>query len=154
MQRPSPLKRSVDGWDDDELGKVYDHGVMRRLFPYLRPYKRQAVLALSGMFVAALAATAQPLLIALAVKTIIERDDLAGLNLIGASLLALALIAWGCSVRSADDHCLHRPPHPPDAAHSDVRPHPEAVAELPRQQRSRACHVARAERRDGRCRSC
>ena len=95
MQRPSPLKRSVDGWDDDELGKVYDHGVMRRLFPYLRPYKRQVVLALSGMFISALASTAQPLLIALAVKNIIERDDLAGLNLIGACLLALALIAWG-----------------------------------------------------------
>ena len=95
MQRPVGLKRSVDGWDDDELGKVYDHSVMRRLFPYLRPYKRQAVLATTGMFIAAVAANAQPLLIALAVKRIIERDDLAGLNLIGAGLLALALIAWG-----------------------------------------------------------
>jgi ATP-binding cassette subfamily B protein len=95
MQRPSPLKRSVDGWDDDELGKVYDHSVMRRLFPYLMPYKRQAVLATTGMFISALAANAQPILIALAVKRIIERDDLVGLNLIGGALLALALIAWG-----------------------------------------------------------
>jgi len=94
MQRPAALKRSVDGWDDDELGRVYDHSVMRRLFPYLRPYKRQAVLATTGMFIAALASTAQPLLIGLAVKRFIERDDLAGLNLIGAALLALALIAW------------------------------------------------------------
>ncbi|MGH9203158.1 MAG: ABC transporter ATP-binding protein, partial [Vicinamibacterales bacterium] len=94
MQRPSPLKRSVDGWDDDELGRVYDHSVMRRLFPYLRPYKRQAVLATTGMFISALAANAQPFLIGLAIKRFIERDDLAGLNLIGAGLLALALIAW------------------------------------------------------------
>ena len=94
MQRPSPLKRSVDGWDDDELGRVYDHSVVRRLFPYLRPYKRQAVFATTGMFVAALASNAQPFLIGLAVKRFIERDDLAGLNVIGAGLLVLALIAW------------------------------------------------------------
>jgi ATP-binding cassette, subfamily B, multidrug efflux pump len=94
MQRPVSLKRSVDGWDDDELGRVYDHGVMRRLFPYLRPYKRHAVLATTGMFIAALAANAQPFLIGLAVQRFIERDDLAGLNLVGAGLLALALIAW------------------------------------------------------------
>jgi ATP-binding cassette subfamily B protein len=94
MQRPAALKRSVDGWDDDELGRVYDHSVMRRLFPYLRPYKRQAVLATTGMFIAALAANAQPFLIGLAIKRFIERDDLAGLNLIGGSLLGLALIAW------------------------------------------------------------
>src|SRR5207249_5513318 len=62
MQRPSSLKRSVDGWDDDELGRVYDHSVMRRLFPYLRPYKRQAVLATAGMLIAAVASNAQPFL--------------------------------------------------------------------------------------------
>jgi len=94
MQRPAALKRSVDGWDDDELGRVYDHSVMRRLLPYLRPYKRQAALATTGMFISALAANAQPFLIGLAVKRFIERDDLAGLNMIGAALLALALIAW------------------------------------------------------------
>jgi ATP-binding cassette, subfamily B, multidrug efflux pump len=95
MQRPAALKRSTDGWDDDELGRVYDHSVVRRLFPYLRPYKRQAVLATAGMLVAAVASTAQPFLIGLAIKRFIERDDLAGLNMIGISLLALALIAWG-----------------------------------------------------------
>ena len=94
MQRPSSLKRSVDGWDDDELGRVYDHSVMRRLFPYLRPYKRQAVLATIGMVIGALASTAQPLLIGLAIKRFIERDDLAGLNVIGGAMLALAIIAW------------------------------------------------------------
>ena len=94
MQRPAALKRSTDGWDDDELGRVYDHSVVRRLFPYLKPYKRQAILATAGMLVAAVASTAQPFLIGLAIKRFIERDDLAGLNGIGVALLALALIAW------------------------------------------------------------
>src|SRR6266849_6394592 len=48
MQRPGALKRSVDGWDDEELGRLYDHKVVRRLFPYLRPYKRQTVLAFAS----------------------------------------------------------------------------------------------------------
>jgi len=93
MQRPSSLKRSVDGWDDDELGRVYDHSVMRRLFPYLRPYKRQAVLATAGMLIAAVASNAQPFLIGLAVKRFIANNDLAGLNTIGIALVALAVLA-------------------------------------------------------------
>src|SRR5216117_3248755 len=93
MQRPSSLKRSADGWDDDELGRVYDHGVMRRLFPYLRPYKRQAVFATGSMLVAAVALNAQPLLIWLATKRLIQRDDLAGLTTVAIAMLALALIA-------------------------------------------------------------
>src|SRR3989304_2790998 len=42
------IKRSTDGWDDEELGKLYDHKVMRRLVPYLRPYKGQGGSALGG----------------------------------------------------------------------------------------------------------
>src|SRR5207249_6535237 len=92
MQRPSGLKRSVDGWDDDELGRVYDHSVMRRLFPYLRPYKRQAIFATVGMLVAAVASNAQPFLIGLAVKRFIQRDNLDGLTTVAIALLALAVI--------------------------------------------------------------
>src|SRR5207249_11911529 len=96
MQRPSGLKRSVDGWDDDELGRVYDHSVMRRLFPYLRPYKRQAVFATVGMLIAAVASNAQPFLINVAVKRFIANNDLAGLTTVGIALLVLVAI---CGVR-------------------------------------------------------
>src|SRR5438128_5370122 len=92
MQRPSGLKRSIDGWDDDELGRVYDHSVMRRLFPYLRPYKRQAAFATAGMLVAAVATNSQPLLIGLATKRLIQRDNLDGLTTVAIALLALAVI--------------------------------------------------------------
>ena len=30
--RPNSMKRSTDGWDDDELGSVYNHRVVVRLF--------------------------------------------------------------------------------------------------------------------------
>lgn len=47
--RPNTLRRSTDGWDDEELGSVYNHRVMRRLIPYLKPYRFRAALALVGM---------------------------------------------------------------------------------------------------------
>lgn len=88
------LKRSVDGWDDDELGRVYDHSVMRRLFPYLKPYKVQVALALAGMFVFAAASTAQPFLIGLAIDKFIPGNDLNGVALIGGLLVGLAIVGW------------------------------------------------------------
>ena len=42
------LKRSVDGWDDEELGKPYDHSVIVRLLPYLKPYRGRVALAILG----------------------------------------------------------------------------------------------------------
>ncbi len=49
--RPNTLRRSIDGWDDEELGSVYSHRVMRRLIPYLAPYKKRAVVAVIGMLI-------------------------------------------------------------------------------------------------------
>src|SRR3990170_5341235 len=88
------LKRSLDGWDDEELGRLYDHTVMRRLFPYLKPYKRQVVLAVLGMLIFAVASNTQPFLIGLAIKRFIDHDNLMGLNMVGLALLGLAVVGW------------------------------------------------------------
>jgi ATP-binding cassette subfamily B protein len=88
------LKRSVDGWDDEELGRVYDHSVVRRLIPYLRPYKRQVALATLGMLAFAVASRTQPFLIGLAIDQFIPGRNLTGVGIIGGALIALAVIAW------------------------------------------------------------
>ena len=88
------LKRSVDGWDDEELGKLYDHQVVRRLLPYLKPYKKQVVVATIAMIIVAAASRVQPFLIGLAIDEFIPNDDLTGVAIIGASLLTLALAGW------------------------------------------------------------
>ncbi len=89
------LRRSMDGWEDDELGKVYDHGVMTRLLPYLRPHKKRMALAVVSMLVYAATSYVQPLLIGVALSHFIARGDMRGLNLLGIAFLALVLVSWG-----------------------------------------------------------
>ena len=88
------LRRSVDGWDDEELGKVYDSKVIRRMAPYLKPYKFQVTLATLSMIVFAIAANAQPYLIGVATDKYITNHDLNGVALVGAGLVGLALLGW------------------------------------------------------------
>ncbi len=84
----------ADGWDDEELGSAYDHAVVRRLIPYLKPYKRQVALALVGMILFAGAGASQPFLIGLAIDTYITDGNLQGVGYIGAALAGLAIIGW------------------------------------------------------------
>ena len=86
------LRRS-DRWEDEELGKVYDRQVMARFLPYLKPYRRQAGLALGGMFLFAAASYTQPYLIGLAIDKA-QQADLRGLTIIGIVLAALAVVGW------------------------------------------------------------
>ena len=88
------LKRSVDGWDDEELGKPYDHSVIVRLLPYLKPYRGRVALAILGLLVFAAASSSQPFLIGIAIDEFVPSGDIAGLNAIGAALIGLALISW------------------------------------------------------------
>jgi ATP-binding cassette subfamily B protein len=94
--RPGQYQRKggSDGWDDEELGKVYDHSVVRRLLPYLRPYKGRAFTAIFAMIVFAAVSRTQPFLIGLAIDTYIESENLRGVAMIGFALLGLALAGW------------------------------------------------------------
>jgi ATP-binding cassette subfamily B protein len=65
--------RAVDGWDYAELGRVYEPDLVRRLFPFLRPYKVQAVVATIAMLVFAVASYAQPYVMAVATESIVEK---------------------------------------------------------------------------------
>src|SRR5512134_87870 len=89
----SGLKRT-DGWDDEELGKLYDHKVARRFVPYLKPYKRQVTLALLGVLVSQVAANTQPFLVGLAIDRYVPTGDMTGLARIGAMLVGLAVLSW------------------------------------------------------------
>ncbi|MGE3857668.1 MAG: ABC transporter ATP-binding protein [Dehalococcoidia bacterium] len=87
-------RRGMDGWNDDDLGKIYDGAVVSRLLPYLRPFRARAVVALLGVLGFSLASTAQPLLIGLAVDDAI-RGDLDGLSRMVLWLGVLVVVSWG-----------------------------------------------------------
>jgi ATP-binding cassette subfamily B protein len=88
------LRRSTDGWEDEELGKVYDHKVIRRMAPYLKPYKPQVFLATLSMVIFAVSSRAQPFLIGLAIDRYIKDGNLNGVAMIGGALVGLALVSW------------------------------------------------------------
>ena len=90
----SAFKRSADGWDDDELGKVYDSQVVRRLLPYLKPYRAQVIGATLAMILTTATSRVQPFLITIAIDDYISSGDTNGVAIIGAALLALSLIGW------------------------------------------------------------
>ena len=90
--RPNSLQRSVDGWNDDELGSVYNHRVVVRLGAYLKPYRVRLALALIGTLGAAAATRLTPL----AVKGLIDAaaaQDLANINRWGMTYLVMAGLA-------------------------------------------------------------
>jgi len=92
--RSSDARKGVDGWDDEELGKLYDHKVVRRLLPYLNPYRPQVAISTIAMIVFAIATRVQPFLIGKAIDEYIPQEDLSGVARIGIALIGLAIIGW------------------------------------------------------------
>lgn len=94
-QAMGPMRhgRSSDGWDDEYLGKAYDAQVVRRILPYLKPYKKLASLALACMIISAVTSFLQPLLIGLTVKAGVEGDTNRIWTLLGI-MVGAAFITW------------------------------------------------------------
>ena len=88
-----PVSRGADGWDDDALGKVYDAEMMKRLRPYLRPYKRKIVLAFLAMSAQSTTTYIQPAIIGLSVEAGVRGDERRVLLLLGV-LVGMAVIGW------------------------------------------------------------
>ena len=87
------LRRAVDGWGDEGLGKAYDHKVVVRLARYVRPYRARMVIAILSTIVFSLASFTQPALIGLAIDRALK-GNLHELTLIGLAMVGLALVSW------------------------------------------------------------
>ncbi len=90
---PGGAGRGADGWDDDALGKVYDAELIKKLRPYLRPYKWQVTLAFLAMTVQATTNYMQPLVIGLTVGAGVRGDQRQVLILLGV-LAGMAAAGW------------------------------------------------------------
>ncbi|MSQ30461.1 MAG: ABC transporter ATP-binding protein [Dehalococcoidia bacterium] len=87
------FRRGLDGWNDDDLGKIYDGEVVSRLAPYLKPYRVRVAFALLGVIGFSLTTTIQPLLVGFAVDAVV-RGDLPGLSRMVFGLVGLVAISW------------------------------------------------------------
>jgi ABC-type multidrug transport system fused ATPase/permease subunit len=93
--RGAMLRRSVDAWDDEELGAAYNHDVVMRVLRYVKPYMKNAILATIGVIGGAILLNYQPALIQRAVDAAVEGDTD---TIIESSLIFLAfvVVGWGC----------------------------------------------------------
>ncbi|MBI4220796.1 MAG: ABC transporter ATP-binding protein [Chloroflexi bacterium] len=87
------LRRAVDGWSDDTLGKAYDHRVVTRLARYVRPYKMRAAIAIAGTVLFALASFTLPALVGMATDRALG-GQLRELGFIALAMAVLALVSW------------------------------------------------------------
>jgi len=89
------LRRSVDAWDDEELGSAYNHDVVVRVLRYVKPYWKNAVLATIGVIGGAILLNYQPALIQRGVDAAVRGDT--G-TIIESSLIFLGfvIVGWGC----------------------------------------------------------
>jgi ABC-type multidrug transport system fused ATPase/permease subunit len=87
--RPNTLRRSADGWDDEELGSVYSHRVVVRMAKLIAPYRARLLVAALGVLGFAALTRSMPL----AVKGLIaaaSAGDLTNLNRWGWAYIAMA----------------------------------------------------------------
>ncbi len=89
----------TDGWDYEELGKVYDPSILKRLWPYVTTFRWQALTALGGMLVYSLTSYAQPFIMGLAVERLADTtlpidDRRDAVTLAGILLVVLAIVSW------------------------------------------------------------
>ncbi len=84
-----------DGWDYQDIGRIYDPHLLRRLLPFMRPYRGRVLIAFVAMIVFSVASYAQPWLMGRAVGNYVVHRDADGLTRVSLALIALALISWG-----------------------------------------------------------
>jgi ATP-binding cassette subfamily B protein len=97
--RPNTLRRSSDGWDDDELGSVYNHRVVTRLYQFVAPFRWRLFLALIGTLGYAAMTRTMPVAVAGLVATASGEKigvlDLGGWVVTASGENIGALNAWG-----------------------------------------------------------
>ena len=87
------LRRSVDGWSDESLGKAYDHKVVMRLLSYARPYRNRLMFAVLGTIVYSVTSFTMPTVIGYATDHA-ANGEMSALTMAGLGLVGLALVSW------------------------------------------------------------
>src|SRR5579883_816870 len=94
---PRSFARGLDGWNDEELGKIYDHKVVMRIAHYAKPYRWRLFLSVVGVLGFAATSYIQPLLIGWAINAVDPtrgRVKLSDLDRYGFIMVGAAFASW------------------------------------------------------------
>ena len=85
--------------DEEMFGALFDGGVVRRFMTYVRPYRRQLVLAIAAVLVVTSAQLAIPLIIRHGIDNVLlaEGGDTAGLSLVVAVFAAVIAVNYAAN---------------------------------------------------------
>ena len=78
--------------DEGVVGSAYDHKVVSRFVPYLRPYKREALIAVAAVLVYTLANISMPLFVLYGIDWAVNQGDVWRVHLLGLIFLGVTLI--------------------------------------------------------------
>ncbi len=80
--------------EDDQLGRAYDSGLVRRLAGYLKPYSDRLVLAIILMIISSLLAVSQPLIIGKAIDDGIRTGSISTMRTWSIAFMLAAIGSW------------------------------------------------------------
>ena len=83
--------------DEEAFGKVYDRRVVRRMVPFILPYKRFAALAMVAMLFYTATQVAVPWLIKAGIDGFVTKSDSSGLKWVFALFVGTALLNWAAN---------------------------------------------------------
>ncbi len=83
--------------EEEQLGRIYDHRLARRLLRYLGPYRWVVVLSVALLIVVSVLRLAGPLLTEIAIDDHIQKGDAAGLTRIALLFLVILVSQFGVS---------------------------------------------------------
>ena len=88
-----------DGSNSQEkaFGSVYDHRVIRRMFPYVARQKHLAAMAIASMLVYTVTFATVPWIVKVAIDDYIRAGDFTGLTWLVGLFIANATLSWGAN---------------------------------------------------------
>ena len=90
--------RGLDSLSEDEaLGRVYDHKVVRRFANYVKPYKRLSIISILSMLIYTVTTVSVPYIVKIAIDDYITSSNFIGLNWIALLFLVNMLLNFGAN---------------------------------------------------------
>jgi len=96
-QTSSSARKGSERMEEDVFGTAFNHRVVLRMIPYIRPYGALVGVAIVAMLLFTATQVAVPWLIKEGIDGYIHNDDFSGLTLLIAFFIGNAMLNWGAS---------------------------------------------------------